>query len=136
MGKAGEASSSDEDDASEEINESWGKKKSQYWSGDTADLEIGQDIEDAEDEEYEARQLYKKQLSSRSKKDYFDDDSDNDGKELTVENDKNIKKDKLMNQLELLAMEGVSTTSLVQVNDLDFNWLSYYTVHTCLSCSK
>jgi U3 small nucleolar RNA-associated protein 3 len=119
MGKAGEASSSDEDDASEEINESWGKKKSQYWSGDTADLEIGQDIEDAEDEEYEARQLYKKQLSSRSKKDYFDDDSDNDGKELTVENDKNIKKDKLMNQLELLAMEGVSTTSLVQVNDLD-----------------
>lgn len=30
--------------------EGWGKKKA-YWSGDTADLEIGQDVQDAEDEE-------------------------------------------------------------------------------------
>ena len=41
---------SDEDDDEEEQEEGWGKKKA-YWSGDTADLEIGQDVQDAEDEE-------------------------------------------------------------------------------------
>ena len=42
----------DDDDEEEETTEdlSWGKKKS-YWDGDTADLEIGQDIQDAKDEE-------------------------------------------------------------------------------------
>lgn len=32
----------------------WGRKKKTYWSGDTADLEIGQDVQDAEDEEHAA----------------------------------------------------------------------------------
>ena len=41
---------SDDDDEEEEQEEGWGKKKA-YWSGDTADLEIGQDVQDAEDEE-------------------------------------------------------------------------------------
>ena len=44
---------SDDDDGEEndedEMNR-WGKKKS-YWTGDTADLEIGQDVEEAEEEE-------------------------------------------------------------------------------------
>lgn len=35
----------------------WGKK-SNYYSGDTADLEIGQDHGDAEDEEVAAKVLY------------------------------------------------------------------------------
>ena len=39
---------SDED--SDVEKDGWGKKKT-YWSGDTADLEIGQDVQDAEDEE-------------------------------------------------------------------------------------
>lgn len=39
---------SDED--SDVEKDGWGKKKA-YWSGDTADLEIGQDVQDAEDEE-------------------------------------------------------------------------------------
>jgi hypothetical protein len=47
-----------EDDSDEESDEEsdmevsggWGKK-SNYYSGDTADLEIGQDVNDAEDEE-------------------------------------------------------------------------------------
>ena len=44
----------DDDDEEEDEDgtqgESWGKKKA-YWDGDTADLEIGQDIADAEEEE-------------------------------------------------------------------------------------
>lgn len=63
MGRGGAASDSDEDDGegadgSDEdgLRESsgWGKKGN-YWSGDTADLEIGQDMEDAEDEEEAAK---------------------------------------------------------------------------------
>ena len=48
---AGEDSLSEGSDDSDEEEEGWGKKKKTYWSGDTADLEIGQDVQDAEDEE-------------------------------------------------------------------------------------
>lgn len=44
----------DEEQEEDEDDDRWGKKKT-YWSGDTADLEIGQDIEDAEDEETAAK---------------------------------------------------------------------------------
>ena len=44
-----------DEDESEKHDEGWGKKKKNYWSGDTADLEIGQEFEDAEDEEEEAK---------------------------------------------------------------------------------
>ena len=37
------------------MDASWGKKKKNYWEGDTADLEIGQEFEDAQDEEEEAK---------------------------------------------------------------------------------
>lgn len=40
----------DDDEEEEENYDRWGKKKT-YWTGDTADLEIGQDVQDAEDEE-------------------------------------------------------------------------------------
>ena len=43
-----DAESDEESDM--EVSSSWGKK-SNYYSGDTADLEIGQDVNDAEDEE-------------------------------------------------------------------------------------
>ena len=47
-----ESDSDEESDADDEEDETsgWGKKKN-YWSGDTADLELGQDMQDAEDEE-------------------------------------------------------------------------------------
>jgi hypothetical protein len=50
-----------DEESVEEKEEGWGKKKA-YWSGDTADLEIGQDVQDAEDEEEAAEvrpSLYK-----------------------------------------------------------------------------
>ena len=40
----------DEDDKDAAATSKWGKKKA-YWAGDTADLEIGQDVQDAEDEQ-------------------------------------------------------------------------------------
>ena len=43
-------SANSDEESEEEKTEGWGKKKA-YWSGDTADLEIGQDVQDAEDEE-------------------------------------------------------------------------------------
>lgn len=50
----GEGEDSDSDEESDEENgdetSGWGKKKN-FWSADTADLEIGQDAQDAEDEE-------------------------------------------------------------------------------------
>ena len=47
-------SSDEEDDEKDEEFLGWGKK-SNYYSGDTADLEIGQDHLDAEDEEEAAK---------------------------------------------------------------------------------
>jgi hypothetical protein len=54
-GHVGADEDSDEDvgDGSDD-NDAWGKKKS-YYEGDTADLEIGQDFDDAEDEEEAAK---------------------------------------------------------------------------------
>ncbi len=40
---------SDEDNDEGGKSSGWGKRKA-YWAGDTADLEIGQDVQDAEDE--------------------------------------------------------------------------------------
>lgn len=52
--KGGESSSEDSASDAEERYEKWGKKRT-YWTGDTADLEIGQSFEDAEDEEKAAK---------------------------------------------------------------------------------
>jgi hypothetical protein len=54
-GKRLEGESESDSDDDEDENSGWGRKKSAYWSGDTADLEIGQDIQDAEDEELAAK---------------------------------------------------------------------------------
>jgi len=52
----GQDDSEDSDDGDESGDEStgWGRKKSTYYSADTADLEIGQDAQDADDEEIAA----------------------------------------------------------------------------------
>lgn len=49
--KKGAAEEDSEEEAEAEEDEGWGAKKKAYYSGDTADLEIGQDAEDAKDEE-------------------------------------------------------------------------------------
>lgn len=51
----------------------WGKKKKNYYAGDTADLEIGQDIEDAIDEEAAAIELNTEKLKRMKDSDFYDD---------------------------------------------------------------
>ena len=55
QGKSISDSEDDEELSEEEVEHSWGKKKKNYYTGDTADLEIGQEFEDAQDEEEEAK---------------------------------------------------------------------------------
>ena len=71
MGDAAETSS-DEEDSDDDGDNNWGRKKN-YYNGDTGDLEIGQDIQDAEDEEVAAVELHKKTLTRMKDEDFFDD---------------------------------------------------------------
>jgi hypothetical protein len=62
-----------DDDDEEEAEESWGKKHSNYYNGDTADLEIGQDMADAEDEAEAAMELHRGKLARMTEEDFADD---------------------------------------------------------------
>uniref|UniRef100_A0A7S1XTG6 Uncharacterized protein n=2 Tax=Phaeomonas parva TaxID=124430 RepID=A0A7S1XTG6_9STRA len=56
---------SEADDAAGTVGDptkGWGRRKSDYYHGDTADLEIGQDFEDAEEEEEAAREMRSAEL--------------------------------------------------------------------------
>ncbi len=72
MGPQADGDSMSEESEDDEQNSSWGNKKSVYWSGDTADLEIGQDVKDAEDEEVAAQELFQSQISRRHESDDID----------------------------------------------------------------
>mmetsp|Transcript_942 Transcript_942/g.2002 ORF Transcript_942/g.2002 Transcript_942/m.2002 type:complete len:663 (+) Transcript_942:133-2121(+) len=72
---AEESSSSDDDDDDEEMAEedprNWGKKKSLYYHGDTADLEIGQEEEDAYLEEEAAQEIQKSRFEEMDEDDFM-----------------------------------------------------------------
>ena len=59
----------DEDDEIENVRD-WGRKKSAYYHGDTADLEIGQDEDDAVLEEQAAKELQKARYEEMSEEDF------------------------------------------------------------------
>jgi len=63
--------SSDDDEDEEDENLRWGKKN-QYYEADTADLEIGQEFKDAEDEEEAAQEAHSKSLARLSNEDFED----------------------------------------------------------------
>ena len=92
-GKGGADDDDDDDDEDDEENEAalakaalsagkWGSSKSAYRGGDTADLEIGQDEQDAWDEEDAALEQQRQKLSSMRESDFLggfsDDDEDED----------------------------------------------------------
>lgn len=65
--------SSDDDDDDDRIQEdprNWGKKKSQYYHGDTADLEIGQEEDDAFLEEEAAQEIQKSRFEEMDEDDF------------------------------------------------------------------
>jgi hypothetical protein len=68
-------SDDDDDDDDDTYNKSkilnWGDKKSAYYHGDTADLEIGQDVEDAYLEEEAAREILANQAKDMDEEDYI-----------------------------------------------------------------
>ncbi len=73
------------DDGMDELDEpdilNWGKRKKDYYHGDTADLEIGQEVEDAELEEEAGKEVLKARLEGMTEDDFMlddDDDSDDD----------------------------------------------------------
>lgn len=117
--RKGIADDDDDDDLIEyqrksEKLDKWGKKKD-YYSGDTADLEIGQEFEDAEEEEAAAKEVMKEKISRMKAADFFDlvDDGENLDDEENIETfiKKNSvksgkKKDKVMQDLESLALDA------------------------------
>lgn len=69
---------SDEDyeDDDEAHQDGWGAKKQTYYSRDTADLELGQDVADAEEEEDAAREIYQQKKSRMKESDFYDEFGD------------------------------------------------------------
>lgn len=78
-----DSDSSDDDDDEEDMEDvrDWGRKKSDYYHGDTADLELGQDEEDAFLEEEAAKEVQAARYEEMDEDDFAlsdDDDSDNE----------------------------------------------------------
>jgi U3 small nucleolar RNA-associated protein 3 len=82
-----ELSSSDDDEEEEEMEDvrDWGKKKAAYYNGDTADLEIGQDEEDAYLEEEAAKEVQAARYDEMSEDDFVLSDTEEDKKEADDE---------------------------------------------------
>ena len=80
-------SSSDDDDSDLDVEKAkgdprqWGRKKSAYYHGDTADLEIGQEEDDAFLEEEAAKEIQSARFAEMDEDDFVlsDDDGDDDG---------------------------------------------------------
>jgi len=106
-----EEDNDDSDDENE--NSGWGKK-SNYYSGDTADLEIGQDHADAEDEEAAAKELQNEQLSKRQEIDYADSDE-----EITTR-----KSDKLTKEIEKRSQNKKSGKMVIEKLERNIHKLS------------
>jgi hypothetical protein len=94
----------DKDEINTILSKKWGKRKD-YWTGDTADLEIGQEFADAEDEEEAAKDLMQQAIARHKEADYFDDADE----AFTVTggkfNKKGISKSALNSHLEHLALD-------------------------------
>ena len=67
-----------EQEMDEEKLLNWGKHKKDYYHGDTNDLEIGQEVEDAELEEEGAKEVLKARLEGMTEDDFMLDDDDDD----------------------------------------------------------
>ena len=76
----------DEDDGKTNVLD-WGSKKSAYYHGDTADLEIGQDEEDAELEEEAGREVVKARLETMDERDFLLGEDDGEESDEESEED-------------------------------------------------
>jgi hypothetical protein len=124
----GSGSSGDDNNDDEGVKgvASWGKKKS-YYTGDTADLEIGQDVQDAIDEEEAALSLQQERLESKRESDFLDDDN-SDGEGTGEEEDakeskpkKRSNKNSVIGSLESIVLDEVSSLELCITNTFATN---------------
>lgn len=83
------SSDDDDDDGDFDVNvRDWGRKKSAYYHGDTADLEIGQDEEDAFLEEEAAKDVQAARFKDMTEDDFvLSDDEHDDAEEAGGGND-------------------------------------------------
>jgi len=112
-----DSSSSDDDDDEEEVMmnddpRNWGKKKSLYYHGDTADLEIGQEEEDAYLEEEAAQEIQKSRFEEMDEEDFMLS-GDEDESSLKKNNDQASGKDE-----ELQTVRDTSNLSKKQFRKL------------------
>lgn len=90
----------DDDDSSTDMEEpetdvmNWGKRKRDYYHGDTADLELGQEVEDAELEEEAGREVLKTRMEGMVEEDFMLDDDDDDEGESEGESESDEKQTK------------------------------------------
>ena len=100
------SSDSDEDDEDGKTNVlDWGSKKSAYYHGDTADLEIGQDEEDAELEEEAGREVVKARLETMDERDFLLGEDDGE------ESDEESEEDECGGKKTTSSSSGVETLS-------------------------
>jgi hypothetical protein len=88
-------SSSDDDDDGDDNDEpddvrDWGRKKSAYYHGDTADLEIGQDEEDAFVEEEAAKEVQAARYKQMTEDDFVLSDTDDDDDDNRHQSDHDV----------------------------------------------
>ena len=79
--------SEDDDDEEEEDEEEinirdWGNRKSSYYNGDTADLELGQEEQDAFDEEEAAKEVEASRFKSMTDDDFMLSDTEEPAEQL------------------------------------------------------
>ncbi|GKY93273.1 hypothetical protein MPSEU_000294800 [Mayamaea pseudoterrestris] len=88
-------SSSDDDEEEEEMEDvrDWGRKKSAYYHGDTADLEIGQDADDAYLEEEAAKEVQAARFKDMSEDDFLDESDTEKEKVVATGDDITIARD-------------------------------------------
>lgn len=108
----------DDDDSLDDIDQSepdllnWGKRKRDYYHGDTADLEIMDEhdaIEDAELEEEGAKEILKSRMQNMTEKDFMlDDDSDD---EVSNEKDSHEKEQIIIDDLQSTKRRKLSQLS-------------------------
>jgi U3 small nucleolar RNA-associated protein 3 len=97
-----ELGSSDEDTEEEKEDvRAWGKKKSSYYHGDTADLEIGQDQDDAFLEEAAAKEVQAARYKEMSEDDFVLSDTEDNNQDAPDAETENVSNSRDMSKLSL-----------------------------------
>lgn len=116
---ASSSSSDDSDDDEKDKKKSnllnWGAKKHSYYHGDTADLEIGQDVDDAYLEEEAGREVEQARLEDMEEGDFLLDEADEEDEKPLQENPtkKKQKKSSSKREAEVETIQSIKNTKQI-----------------------